>query len=139
MIRAALSRIAELAFVALGVSVLTFLMIHLIPGDAAQVMLGADDVGAVEVAALRAKLGLDRALPVQFVIWLGAALQGDFGTSIWTGRPVVEEILGAFGHRSVKATSGAEALTRLQGETFDVVLMDIHMPVTQTDFSNPIP
>ncbi len=42
---------------------------------------------------------------------------------------VVEEILGAFGHRSVKATSGAEALTRLQEQTFDVVLMDIHMPV----------
>ena len=41
---------------------------------------------------------------------------------------VVEEILAAFGHRSVKVTSGAEALERLQTEAFDVVLMDIHMP-----------
>ena len=41
---------------------------------------------------------------------------------------VVEEILGAFGHRSVKVTSGAEALERLKTDTFDVVLMDIHMP-----------
>ena len=41
---------------------------------------------------------------------------------------VVEEILGAFGHRSVKTASGAEALELLQANTFDVVLMDIHMP-----------
>ena len=41
---------------------------------------------------------------------------------------VVEEILGAFGHRSVKTASGAEALELLQANAFDVVLMDIHMP-----------
>jgi len=97
VIRACLMRTAELCLVALGVCVLTFLMIHLIPGDAAQVMLGSDDVGAEQVAALRAKLGLDRALPVQFALWLGAAVQGDFGTSIWTGRPVIEEIMGRAG------------------------------------------
>ncbi|MBS0333033.1 MAG: response regulator [Proteobacteria bacterium] len=42
---------------------------------------------------------------------------------------VVEEILGAFGHVSVKCASGAEALRRLSEQAFDVVLMDIHMPV----------
>jgi CheY-like chemotaxis protein len=41
---------------------------------------------------------------------------------------VVEEILGAFSHRSIRAMSGAEALEHLAGQTFDVVLMDIHMP-----------
>lgn len=41
---------------------------------------------------------------------------------------VVEEILGAFNHTTVKTTSGAEALALLAGQTFDVVLMDIHMP-----------
>jgi CheY-like chemotaxis protein len=41
---------------------------------------------------------------------------------------VVEEILGAFGHSSVKAACGADALARLRDQTFDVVLMDIHMP-----------
>jgi CheY-like chemotaxis protein len=41
---------------------------------------------------------------------------------------VVEEILGAFNHRSIKAVSGAEALAQLTAQTFDVVLMDIHMP-----------
>ncbi len=97
MIRAALARLAELAVVALGVSVLVFLMIHLIPGDAAQVMLGADDVGAAQVAALRERLGLDRPLPVQFARWLWRAVQGDFGASIWTGRPVIDEIAGRAG------------------------------------------
>jgi len=97
VIRAVAARLAELAVVALGVSVLVFLMIHLIPGDAAQVMLGAADVGAVEVAALRERLGLDRPLPVQFALWLWHALQGDLGTSLWTGRPVLEEIAGRAG------------------------------------------
>lgn len=41
---------------------------------------------------------------------------------------VVEEILGAFGHRSVKANCGADALRRLADQAFDLVLMDIHMP-----------
>jgi CheY-like chemotaxis protein len=41
---------------------------------------------------------------------------------------VVEEVLAAFGHTAVKAASGAEALARLNEQTFDIVLMDIHMP-----------
>ncbi len=97
MIRALLLRVGQLAFVAFGVSVLTFLLIHLIPGDAAQVMLGAADASPEKVAALRTKLGLDRPLVVQYALWIGHALRGDLGTSIWTGRPVLEEILGRVG------------------------------------------
>jgi len=97
MTRALLLRFGQLAFVAFGVSVLTFLMIHLIPGDAAQVMLGASDASPEKVAALRERLGLDRPLVVQYALWIGHALAGDLGTSIWTGRPVVEEILGRVG------------------------------------------
>ena len=52
---ALLRRCAEMVFVAFGVSVLTFLMIHLIPGDAAQIMLGAADASPEKVAALRAQ------------------------------------------------------------------------------------
>ncbi len=97
MTRALLLRLGQLVFVAFGVSVLTFLMIHFIPGDAAQVMLGAADASPEKVAALRTKLGLDRPLVVQYALWIGHALQGDLGTSIWTGRPVLEEILGRVG------------------------------------------
>jgi peptide/nickel transport system permease protein len=97
MARAMLLRGGELLSVAFGVSVLTFLMIHLVPGDAAQVMLGANDVDPARVAALRHALGLDRSLVVQYLRWIGAALRGDLGTSVWTGRPVIEEIAGRVG------------------------------------------
>ena len=77
-----------------GVSVLTFLMIRLIPGDAVQIMLGANaEVSGAQIAALRARLGLDQPVLTQYVGWVGRALRGDLGTSIWTGRPVLEEIL----------------------------------------------
>jgi peptide/nickel transport system permease protein len=95
--RAILIRGGELAFVAFGVSVLTFLMIHLVPGDAAQTMLGASDVAPERVAALRQQLGLDRPLVVQYALWIGRALRGDFGTSVWTGTPVIDEIAGRVG------------------------------------------
>jgi peptide/nickel transport system permease protein len=97
MIRALLGRIAELLFVAFGVSVLTFLMIRLVPGDAAQVMLGASDTSPERLAALRHQLGLDQPLFYQYADWIWRALHGDFGTSAWTGMPVIEEIAGRVG------------------------------------------
>ena len=97
MIKAACIRGAELLSVAFGVSVLTFLMIHLVPGDAAQVMLGANDAAPERIEALRHQLGLDRSLVVQYLQWIGHALHGDFGTSVWTGTPVIEEIAGRVG------------------------------------------
>ena len=97
MIKAVLIRGSELAFVAFGVSVLTFLMIHLVPGDAAQIMLGGADATPERVAALRQELGLDRPLVVQYLLWIGRALRGDLGVSVWTGRPVIDEIAGRVG------------------------------------------
>ncbi len=86
-------RLAGAAIVALGVSLLTFLMIHLIPGDAAQIMAGATDTDPARLATLRTQLGLDQPLPLQYLHWLARAAHGDLGTSLWTGRPVLEEIL----------------------------------------------
>jgi peptide/nickel transport system permease protein len=97
MTGALLRRAGELVIVAFGVSVLTFLLIHLIPGDAAQIMLGASDTSPEKVAALRERLGLDQPLVVQYLVWIGHALRGDFGNSVWTGRPVIEEIAGRVG------------------------------------------
>ena len=74
-----------------GVSVLTFLMIRLIPGDAVQIMLGANaEVTPQQIATMRARLGLDQSIFVQYAHWVGRALHGDLGTSVWTGRPVLE-------------------------------------------------
>lgn len=70
---------------------LTFLLVSLIPGDPAVGILGPDATPA-QVAALRESLGLNRPLFVQYVDWMLHAVTGDLGTSIQTGRPVVELI-----------------------------------------------
>jgi peptide/nickel transport system permease protein len=88
-----LTRILDLLIVLFGVSVIVFLMIRLIPGDAVAIMLGANtEITPDRLAELEARLGLDQPLLVQYAQWMGGALRGDFGTSIWTGRPVIGEI-----------------------------------------------
>ena len=72
-------------------SVGVFLMLHLTPGDPVQIMLG-QDADPQSVSALRAELGLDQPLPVQYVRWVGNLLRGDLGRSIRTHQPVMEAI-----------------------------------------------
>jgi peptide/nickel transport system permease protein len=94
MKRLVLSRLLDLVLVVIGVSIIVFLMIRLIPGDAVAIMLGANtEVTPEAMAQLRARIGLDQPLPVQYLHWALAALQGDLGTSLWTGHPVGDEIL----------------------------------------------
>ncbi len=76
-----------------GVSVLVFYMIHLIPGDPAEMMLYPRGTPE-EVEQLRAELGLNNSLVVQYFDWLKNALVLDFGNSVSTGMPVMDEISG---------------------------------------------
>jgi peptide/nickel transport system permease protein len=78
------------------VAVAVFLIIRLIPGDPAVVLLG-EGADAASIAGVRADLGLDRPLPVQFFSWFGHALRGDLGRSIVSGEPVGASILQHFG------------------------------------------
>jgi len=87
MLSRALWRLASGLAVVLGVVLLTFLLLHLAPGDPA-VHLAGPAATPAELAALRSRLGLDQPLPVQFVQWLGRTVQGDWGTSLATGRSV---------------------------------------------------
>jgi len=74
-------------------SLLVFLMIRLIPGDAVAIMLGANtEITDAGLNELRSRLGLDQPVLIQYWHWITGALTGDFGTSIWTGRPVAAEI-----------------------------------------------
>ncbi|MFI5013336.1 MAG: ABC transporter permease [Hyphomicrobiales bacterium] len=92
--RLLVARLTDLVLVVIGVSIIVFLMIRLVPGDAVAVMLGANtEVTPEALAQLRARIGLDQPLVTQYLHWVTAALRGDFGTSPWTGRPVAEEIL----------------------------------------------
>jgi peptide/nickel transport system permease protein len=88
-------RLIDLVIVLFGVSVITFLMIRLIPGDAVAIMLGANtEVTPERVAELRARIGLDRPFVTQYLAWIGGVVSGDLGVSLWTRRPVAQEIAG---------------------------------------------
>jgi peptide/nickel transport system permease protein len=81
--------------VVFGVVALTFVLLHLAPGDPVQRMLGPAATPA-QVIAARHALGLDRSLVAQFGAWLVRAASGDFGTSIATGRSVGSLLAGAW-------------------------------------------
>lgn len=81
--------------VVFGVLLLTFLLVHLVPGDPVEVMLGESASGA-DRAQLRAELGLDRPLVIQFGQYLAKLAQGDFGTSIHSGKPISELLAERF-------------------------------------------
>lgn len=84
-------RLLQLVPVLLGISLLVFAFLHLIPGDPAVTMLG-DRATPDEVAVLRERMGLNEPLPLQFLSFLGSLLTFDLGTSIFTGVPIWEEI-----------------------------------------------
>lgn len=76
------------------VSLLAFSIVRIVPGDVVMLMLA--EIGNItpeQLAEIRADMGLDRPFVEQFLIWLGDAVQGDLGESIWTGRSVTVEIL----------------------------------------------
>lgn len=90
-----LRRILILIPLLLAISIVVFFMIHLIPGDPVQIMLG--DKGSEEdVARLRSELGFDQPLHTQYLKFLGNLLQGDLGRSIRNRNPVIYEIRAAF-------------------------------------------
>src|SRR5215510_6009775 len=92
MVRFLARRLALTVPVLLGVATLVFSLIHLIPGDPAQAMLG-ESASPPDVADLRARLGLDRPLIEQYGRFLQGALRGDFGRSLRTNQPVTTAIL----------------------------------------------
>ncbi|MBE0555552.1 MAG: ABC transporter permease [Rhodobacteraceae bacterium] len=93
LLRSVLLRLATTAVTLLGVAVIVFFVIRVVPGNPVAMMLPP---GATEedVARLSALYGLDKSIPEQFLIWAGGVLQGDFGTSITARQPVLALVLG---------------------------------------------
>ncbi|MEM8854179.1 MAG: ABC transporter permease [Pseudomonadota bacterium] len=87
----ALSRLFQLVVTLLAASFLIFFAMQVLPGDPADVLLG-QNADPEAVAALRAELGLDRAIPIRFVDWLGGVLTGDLGVSATYDVPVAHLI-----------------------------------------------
>ena len=92
MARYILRRLFFIIPVALIVSFLTFMVIHLVPGDPARVLLG-EEATPETVAALRLQLGLDKPLIAQFGLWFWQLLHGNLGQSIQLQQPVLEAVV----------------------------------------------
>jgi peptide/nickel transport system permease protein len=92
MARYILRRVIFMLPVALFVSFIVFMLIHLVPGDPVRVLLG-EEATPQTVAALQHQLGLDKPLPQQFGLWLWQAIHGNLGTSIQLQQPVIQALL----------------------------------------------
>jgi peptide/nickel transport system permease protein len=80
----------------IGAALVIFLLMNIIPGDVALLIIGGDqggDINPRELTKLRTQLGLDRPLYEQFLSWLWSVVQLDFGKSLWTGAPIIDEIM----------------------------------------------
>src|SRR5262245_52059713 len=94
MLRYTLNRILLMIPTLIGVAVLVFFMLRVVPGDIVEVKLRGDGGNVTQevVDAERKRLGLDRPLIVQFGDYMWGLARGDLGISMWTERPVIEEI-----------------------------------------------
>ena len=102
MSRYLLRRLVLTIPVLLGVATLVFALIHLVPGDPAQAMLG-ETASAEEISRLRGSLGLDKPLVVQYGAFLAGVARGDLGRSFRTGQPVTQEIKRRLGDTAILA------------------------------------
>jgi len=92
-----IQRLAALIPTLLGISVIVFLVIHLIPGDTITAMIGTQyKLTEAQAASLRAYFGLDKPLWEQYLRWILAAVRGDLGYSVRSGQSVMSEILRSF-------------------------------------------
>lgn len=119
MLKYAVRRVLQLIPMLLVLSIVTFLIIHMIPGDPVSNMLGPD-VPAEMVETERARLGLDQPLFTQYVNYMKNLFQGDMGTSIVTGKPVVQELLKRYPPTLILAVGGT-AVAAIIGVLFGII------------------
>jgi len=112
-------RVLLLIPVLLGVSVVVFAMLRLIPGDPAEVMMGEHATDEA-LAESRERMGLDQPIPVQYLRYMRDLLRLDLGRSIMTNRPVTEEIAQRF-PATLELTLGAMAFATLFGITAGII------------------
>jgi peptide/nickel transport system permease protein len=94
MLRFVVKRVLLMIPTLLSVAVLVFFLMRVVPGDIVELRFAGESAFAQRdtIEKERARLGLDQPLLVQFARWMGGLLRLDFGTSMWTGAPIIEEI-----------------------------------------------
>jgi dipeptide transport system permease protein len=140
-----LARLGVLIPTFLGVTIVAFSLIRLIPGDPIEILVGERGIDPERHAMLRAQFGYDKPLWQQYVIYLGDLVHGDLGKSVVTRQPVIEEFFTLFPATVELAVSGILLGTLIglpagivagvkRGSAFDHVLMGASL----TGFSMPI-
>jgi len=119
MLRYAFHRLWQSALTLVLASIVVFIGIRALPGDPATAMAG-EEADPAAIAAVRAKLGLDEPLPVQYLKFLGNAIRGDFGESVRTGTPV-SDMIGATLPVTVQLALYAMIVAVLAGMAFGVI------------------
>ena len=119
MSRYLVRRLLLLVPVLMGVSVIVFLVLHLAPGDPAEIMLGSQATQA-DLTRLRTELGLDDPLYLQFGRWLGRVAHGDLGRSLWMKRPVLLEVLTRF-KATLLLTASALVISSIGGVALGIL------------------
>jgi peptide/nickel transport system permease protein len=85
-------RVLLMVPVLLGISVLTFVFMRILPGDVLDVMYAGSPLSVQDIAKIRHQLGMDKPMPVQYWDWISGLARLDAGKSLWTRRPVLKEI-----------------------------------------------
>jgi peptide/nickel transport system permease protein len=137
MLRFILHRLLSLIPTLLLVSVITFGLIYALPGDPAMNMLGGLEERGTreEVDRLRRAYGLDQPVYVQYALWFGRVLQGDFGRSLRTGEPVGPMLLGRL---AVSAHLGVSGLTIAAILGFSVAVVSALRPGSWMDLTGTV-
>src|ERR1700736_1042135 len=125
MLRYIVQRIVQLVPILIGISVLTFLMLHLIPGDPVLLFAGDKPLTEERAAEIRHQLGLDRPIWVQYWDYATHVVRGDLGLGLRSQRPVLDTILEALSD-TLQLTLCALALPAVIGVILGVVSALVH-------------
>ncbi len=124
MVNYLVRRILQALGVILAISMITFFILNIVPGDPVQIMLG--DLATQEtVDQVRAQMGLDQPVVRQYLNWVGNMLHGDFGTSYFQHRPVMELLLVSFGY-TIHLALMAYLLAMVIGLVFGILAAVFH-------------
>jgi ABC-type dipeptide/oligopeptide/nickel transport system permease component len=138
-------RLLQAVPVLIGISVLSFLMLHLVPGDPVQIFAGDKPLTPERAAELRHQYGLDRPLVVQYVDYASHAARGDLGVGLRSQRPVLDSILQAL-PGTAQLTLAALAMAALLGISLGIIAAVAHgtwldtavMAIAMLGISTPI-
>jgi peptide/nickel transport system permease protein/oligopeptide transport system permease protein len=113
-------RLLQMIPVFIGSTLLIFMMMYALPGDPVRALAGEQHVDQAQIDNLKQQLGLDKPILMQYVIYLGNLLQGDFGTQIASQRPIAEVIADAY-PVTIQLTFFAFTFTVIAGITLGVL------------------